>query len=158
MLPVDHLSQKVLKYLSKVLDGLPFWRSSWVGALEVLPADAPPWLCCEVCYSLVSGGESRAAPGESFWGGSLVGGIPEGLRLEGFLSAFLVGLRHTCLPCRRRVSEPTAFWAVGHLFPLWVCFPLCYLMLMLKPLKRLPVSTLKSVDMKTAYVYILHKI
>lgn len=158
MLPVDHLSQKVLKYLSKVLDGLPFWRSSWVGALEVLPADAPPWLCCEVCYSPVSGGESRAASGESFWGGSLVGGIPEGLRLEGFLSAFLVGLCHTCLPCRRRVSEPTAFWAVGHLFPLWVCFPLCYLMLMLKPLKRLPVSTLKSVDMKTAYVYILHKI
>ena len=54
--------------------------------------------------------EKAGQPLESLWGGSLVGGIPEGLRLEGFLSA--------CLPCRRRVSEPTAFWAVGHLFPL----------------------------------------
>lgn len=141
MLPVDRLSQKVLKwYLSKVLDGLPFWRSSWVAAFEILPADAPPWLFCEVCYSLCPGGESRAAPGEAFWGGSLVGGIPLELRLEGFPSALPVGLHHTCLPWRRRVSEPIAFWAVGHLFPLWICFPLCYLILMLKPLRRLPVS------------------
>ena len=54
-----------------------------MGALEVLPEDAPPRLCCEVCYSLVSGGESRAAPGESL-GRIPCGWDPRGAKVRRF--------------------------------------------------------------------------
>ena len=155
MLPVDRLSQKVLKwYVSDFPSGEARGWERLRSSQQMLLFDFAVRCVTVWC----PGGESRAAPGESFWGGSLVGGIPVELRLEGFPSALPVGLHHTCLPWRRRVSEPTAFWAIGHLFPLWVCFSLCYLVLTLKPLRRLPVSTLKSLDMKTAYFYILHKI
>ena len=83
--------------LSKVLDGFPFWRSSWVGTLEVLPADAPLWLCCEVCYSLVSRRRKQGSPWRVFLGRIPCRWDPSGAEVRRF---------HISLACRAASHLP----------------------------------------------------
>ena len=156
MLLVDCLSQKVLKwYLSKVLDGLPFWRSSWVGALEVLPADAPPWLFCEVCYSLLSRRRKQDSPWRGFLGRIPCGWDP--IRAE-------VRMFPISLACRA-ASHLLALEEKGQrAHCLLGSRSLVSTMSLLSPsLFNVDVKATKKVacfylDMKTAYFYILHKI